>query len=226
MRGQRGNSEALLLISSPLFNELSCETGSFSHHSNFHSPHPALSLSFPLSQTLPHSPPLCCSQPHPHGPPPHQSDCSIWLSLIPSLSEFHEVWFSGTSGCLLILDWLLSSFWLCEEAKGFYLHLRLGRNMHVWFYMHIQVMPTSTLGHWKRIVAPYSNLHYKSQKQHRWTSLFHGALHAPCRGSGDEQWGIRESRLEIAGSCLMTTSMTWQPWEPTKAIPLQTLPRL
>ena len=36
--------------------------------------------------------------------------------------------FSGTSGSLLILDWLLSSFWLCEEVKGFYLCLHLVRN--------------------------------------------------------------------------------------------------
>ena len=46
----------------------------------------------------------------------------VWLtiSLIPWLSEFHAVWFSGISGCLLFLDWFLSSFWLCQEAKGLY----------------------------------------------------------------------------------------------------------
>ena len=32
---------------------------------------------------------------------------------------------------LLILDWLLSSFWLCEEAKGFYLPLHLGQNSKI-----------------------------------------------------------------------------------------------
>ena len=37
--------------------------------------------------------------------------------------------FSGASGCLLTLDWLLSSFWLCEEVKGFYLWPHLGRNL-------------------------------------------------------------------------------------------------
>ena len=36
--------------------------------------------------------------------------------------------FSAPSGCLLILDWWLSSFWLCEEVKGFYLCLYLGWN--------------------------------------------------------------------------------------------------
>ena len=38
--------------------------------------------------------------------------------------------FSGTSGCLLSLDWLLSSF-LCEEAKVFYLCLHVGWNSHL-----------------------------------------------------------------------------------------------
>ena len=42
--------------------------------------------------------------------------------------EFRADWFSGASGFLLISDWLLFSFWLCEEAKGFYLHLHLGWN--------------------------------------------------------------------------------------------------
>ena len=36
--------------------------------------------------------------------------------------------FSGTSGCLLFLDWLVSFVWLCEEEKCFYLHLHLGQN--------------------------------------------------------------------------------------------------
>ena len=55
--------------------------------------------------------------------PPFLPVWLFWLtvSLIPWLSEFHAVWFSGTSGFLLILDWLLSSFWSCEEAEGFYL---------------------------------------------------------------------------------------------------------
>ena len=37
--------------------------------------------------------------------------------------------FSGTFGCLSILDWLLSSFRLYEEAKGFCLCLHLGWNL-------------------------------------------------------------------------------------------------
>ena len=57
----------------------------------------------------------------------------VWMtiSLIPWF--FHAVWFSGTSGCLLILDWLLSSFWLCEEMKGFYLCFHLGWNSKIFF---------------------------------------------------------------------------------------------
>ena len=60
--------------------------------------------------------------------PSYQYGWSGWLFLlIPWLSEFHAVWFSGTSGSLLLLDWFLFFFWLCEEGKGFYLHLHLGR---------------------------------------------------------------------------------------------------
>ena len=129
---------ACLSLSSPLFNELSCETGSFSHCGNRTSPQPPLSLSFPLSQPLlgsllPHS-----SQPCLHGPLPHldfspSAPFQVWwfcltVSLILWLLEFHAIWFSGTSSCLLILDWLLSSIWLDEEEKGFYLYLHLGQN--------------------------------------------------------------------------------------------------
>ena len=47
------------------------------------------------------------------------------VSLTPWLSEFHAVWFSGSSACLLCLNGLLSFFWLCKEAKHFYLRLHL-----------------------------------------------------------------------------------------------------
>ena len=42
--------------------------------------------------------------------------------------------FSGTSG-LLILDWLLPSFWLCKEVKGFYLLLHLGQNQQLFCFL-------------------------------------------------------------------------------------------
>ena len=93
---------------------------------------------FPLSQSLQHSSTELSSQPRPSAARlqfAHAwSALLFWLfwsifSLIPLLSEFHAGWFYGAFGCLLILDWLLSSFWLCEEAKGFYLpRLHLGRN--------------------------------------------------------------------------------------------------
>ena len=52
-------------------------------------------------------------------------------SLTAWLSDFHTVQFSGSSGCFLFLIFLLSFFWLCEEAKCIYLHLHLGQNsMH------------------------------------------------------------------------------------------------
>ena len=55
---------------------------------------------------------------------------TVWLNVssTPWLLEFHEVWFSDTSGCLLFLNLLLSFFWLCEEVKHFYLCLHLGQN--------------------------------------------------------------------------------------------------
>ena len=78
----------------PLYDELSCETGDFSHLGNPHcSPQSALSLSFLFNQPCPHSPPPCLglsqpalsslcsmvgcltavpfSQPYLQGPPPH-----------------------------------------------------------------------------------------------------------------------------------------------------------
>ena len=54
----------------------------------------------------------------------------VWMnisSLTPWLSDFHTVWFSGSSGCFLFLNFLLCFFWLCKEAKCIYLHLHLGQ---------------------------------------------------------------------------------------------------
>ena len=54
----------------------------------------------------------------------------VWInvsSLIPWLSDFHTVRFSGSSGYFLFLNLLLSFFWSCEEAKCVYLRLHLGR---------------------------------------------------------------------------------------------------
>ena len=50
------------------------------------------------------------------------------VSLTPWLSDFHEVWISGSSVYFLFLNLLLSFFWLCEEAKCFYLCLHRGWN--------------------------------------------------------------------------------------------------
>ena len=45
----------------------------------------------------------------------------VWMnvSLTPCLSDFHTVPFSGNSGWFLFLNWSLSFFWLCKEAKHF-----------------------------------------------------------------------------------------------------------
>ena len=43
----------------------------------------------------------------------------VWMnvsSFTPLLSDLHTVQFSGSSGCFLFLNWLLSFFWLYEEA--------------------------------------------------------------------------------------------------------------
>ena len=54
----------------------------------------------------------------------------VWMnvSLTPWLSDFHEVWISGSCGCFLVLNLLLSFFWLCEQVKHFYLCLHRGQN--------------------------------------------------------------------------------------------------
>ena len=84
---------------------------------------PATALPAPVLQLLPcweSSPPSCPSLPL----------LSVWTNvsaLTPWLSDFHTVWFSGSSGCILVLNLLLSFFWLCEEANCIYLHLHLGR---------------------------------------------------------------------------------------------------
>ena len=118
---------AHLLVSSALFKGLSCESGSFSYCRNRDSPQPALSLSFPLTQPL-----LCSLLPRCSFSPSAALLGWLFCLTVPLIlwsSEFHAVSFSGTSGYLLILDWLLSSFWLCEEVKGFYLCLHLGQNL-------------------------------------------------------------------------------------------------
>ena len=128
------------LFSSALFHGLLCETGSFSYSHNYCSPQSS-ALS-PLKSAPPAQPTKLRSQHCPQGPlccvlflswliwSPALPVGLFWLifSLICLLLEFHAVWFSGAFGCLLISDWLLSSFWLCEEPQGLYLHLHLGQN--------------------------------------------------------------------------------------------------
>ena len=127
-RGQRGNNAVPLIISSPLSNQLSrVRLGVSPTTATPTVVHSQLGVSvFHSASSTPMVRRLASGSLHPPVLP-------VWLfwltvSFIFWLSEFHAVWFSGTSGCLLILDWLLSSFWLCKEAKGFYLCLHLGWN--------------------------------------------------------------------------------------------------
>ena len=106
----------------PLSNKLSCETGNFSHHGNRHSSQSALSLSFPFSQSCPHSP-LSHRR--------FSSGCWLTVSLILWLSEFHAVWFFWHFWLFIDFRLVVTLFWLCKEAKGFYLHLQLGWNSPV-----------------------------------------------------------------------------------------------
>ena len=72
-------------------------------------------------------------------------------SLIPWLSNFHTVQFSGSSGYFLFLNLLLSFFWLCKEAKYIYLCLHLGRNS---FLSLISVQPYCLSG-WKIVTGSF-----------------------------------------------------------------------
>ena len=88
---------------------------------------PTQSTRCPLTTPLPQAASHCLAV-HPLCPsclfPPL---LPVWMnvsSLTPWLSDFHTVWFSGSSGWFL--NWLFSFFW-CEELKSIYLHFHLGQ---------------------------------------------------------------------------------------------------
>ena len=85
---------------------------------------------------------LCCGSCPPDCPSPPLLPVWMNVSLTPGLSEFHGVWFSDSSACSLFLNWLLSFFWLCKEAKWFYLCFHLGWNLNN--QGHAQVWAWST----------------------------------------------------------------------------------
>ena len=61
----------------------------------------------------------------------------VWMnvsSLTPWLLDFLTVWFSGSPGCFLFLNLLLSFFQLCEEAQCIYLCLHLGRKSAIFTF--------------------------------------------------------------------------------------------
>ena len=61
----------------------------------------------------------------------------VWMnvsSLTPWLLDFHTVRFSDSSGYFLLLNMLLSFFWLCEEAKYIYLCIHLGWKSQIFKY--------------------------------------------------------------------------------------------
>ena len=84
----------------------------------------------PVCQLPPHQvcqPPPC----HESSPPgcPSPPLLPVWMNVSSStlgMSVFHTVQFSVSSGCCLFLNFLLSFFWLCEEAQCIYLCFHLG----------------------------------------------------------------------------------------------------
>ena len=119
-----------------------CECGSISHHLSG-----SACCSLPASCTawitrlhnLPprwvRQPPPCCESFPPCCPSPPL--LLVWMnvsSLTPWLLDFHTVQFSVSSVCLL-LNLLLSFFWLWEEAWCIYLCLHLGQKSPTIFYI-------------------------------------------------------------------------------------------
>ena len=138
-----------------LSNELSCEGGNFSCYLNPHRcfQSEVLGVYFPAlepwvvqSVSFPHfssqlstckcgvtSSTSCHLASRPlHPSCPTLPLLPVWMngsSWTPWLSDFHTVQFSGSSGCLLFLNLLLSFFCLYKEAKYIYLHLHLAGSL-------------------------------------------------------------------------------------------------
>ena len=74
------------------------------------------------------SPPACQESSPPQLPistsPTSLDECFFFNSW---LSDFHTVWFSVSSCCFLVLNLLLSFFWLCEKINHTYLCLHPGQ---------------------------------------------------------------------------------------------------
>ena len=77
-------------------------------------------------------------------------------SLTPWLLDFHTVWFSGSSGYILLLNLLLSFFWLYKEVMCVYLCLNLG-----------QKIPSVSFNYLISIRLVYKLRQYKIQKPHK-----------------------------------------------------------
>ena len=83
---------------------------------SFYLLHVNVGLSHPWA-TTPNCYPATALQCHTASSPPL---LPFWVNiscLNPWLSDFHTVRFSGSSGCFLFLDWLLSFLWLGEGVK-------------------------------------------------------------------------------------------------------------
>ena len=80
------------------------------------------------------------------SPPTSLNECFFFNSLVVGLphSLIGTIWirFSGSSGCFLFLNLLLSFFWLCEEAKCIYLCLHLGLKSKIAQFEEVFLFPS------------------------------------------------------------------------------------
>ena len=102
-------------------------------------PHTNVGLPATISPTWSSS---CCLASCPfHSGCPFPPLLPVWMnvsSLTPWLLDFHTVHFSGSSGCFLFLNLLLSFFWLYEKAKCIYLCFHIDQKSNsVFFVMYV-----------------------------------------------------------------------------------------
>ena len=106
---------------------------------DFYPPHINVGPPIPQLPPLPHCLHLATTTPHPLRPGSLSSSLlPVWMnmaSLNPSLSAFHTVWFSGSSGWFLFWGKLWSFSWLCKEVKHVYLCLHLDRKSNLIIYI-------------------------------------------------------------------------------------------
>ena len=99
-------------------------------------------------------PPVCQPLPCHASSPPWLPISATLTSLDQCFSfnflDFHTVWLSDSSGCFWFLNWWLSFFWLCKEAKDIYLHLHLAGSSSI--YLALWSLSQRTLNSQNKLV--------------------------------------------------------------------------